>query len=423
MESAHCRSAGHNVRAFLFVSLIALLITAAAANATPSEGNSEIDRLVNDVCARQTVLLGEDGNHAGGATLTAKVELVRRLIDECGFNAVYFESSFHDFLDFQRQLDRGKASPEMLADAIGGLWSLTSEIDPLVASLYARAKSGSVSLAGLDPRPGSATSVFTRSAFAAELGAFLPEDRRKPCIAEIDRMTNGRYESNQQEIDAREPLHECAIELQQAVSAKGHAGQNTIAAALVGNFLRSTELWSGDWYNNREKAMYDNFVWFRSRHPYRKKIIVWCATVHAARDLSFLVSDRRTLGSQIHSRRKDKVVTIGFSALGGSHGRNPKSLTTLDPAPADSLEGRAFAGVKGEQVYRDIKQLKALGVIAARPLQYAKWNSTQWSDVVDGILVFREEYPVHSVRSARPQQIGAKEQHPSASPMAEPGPC
>jgi hypothetical protein len=37
--------------------------------------------------------------------------------------------------------------PPDAADAIGGLWSLTSEIDPLIASLFTKAQAGSVSLA------------------------------------------------------------------------------------------------------------------------------------------------------------------------------------------------------------------------------------------------------------------------------------
>ena len=40
-----------------------------------------------------------------------------------------------------------------------GLWSLTSEIDPLIASLFTKAQAGSVSLAGLDPQLGGATAV------------------------------------------------------------------------------------------------------------------------------------------------------------------------------------------------------------------------------------------------------------------------
>lgn len=58
----------------------------------------------------------------------------------------------------------------------------------------------------------------------------------------------------------------------------------------------------------------------------------------------------RTLGSLIYSLQKDKAATIGFSALGGSYGRNAGSIRTLATAPADSLENRAFAGAEGDRV-------------------------------------------------------------------------
>ncbi len=163
--------AGHEPRLPpAFLGLLAAAFTAAFAMPAevPAEADA-LDRLVADVCGRQTVLLGEDGNHGSGATLTAKVELVTRLIDECGFSVVYFESSIYDLLDFQRQLDRGSASPEMLADAIGGLWSLTSEIDPLIASLFTKAQAGSVSLAGLDPQLGGATAVYAKVRLPQEI--------------------------------------------------------------------------------------------------------------------------------------------------------------------------------------------------------------------------------------------------------------
>lgn len=379
--------------------------SAFAAAAAP-ENPGAMDRLIADVCSRQTVLLGEDGNHAGGATSMAKVELVTRLIEECGFNAVHFESSIYDFVDFQRQLDRGSASPEMLADAIGGLWSLTSETDPLIATLFAKAKSGSVMLAGLDPQLGSATSVYTKARLPRELTQYLTAPRRQECQLEIAMMTGWLYEDEQHVRDAPARLQACAAEIQQSITAQGPVVAKDVVALMAENFHRHSQRSTSDSYNPREQAMYDNYVWYRSHQPEHTKIIVWCATVHAAKDLSFLPADRQrqTLGSRIHELQKDGAATIGFSALGGSFGRNAKSVNTLAPAPADSLESRAFAGHQGDLVYLDHNQLQALGTISARALDYSKPNQAAWSDVVDGMLVLRQERPVHTVRSARPQQ-------------------
>ncbi|MEO7934687.1 MAG: erythromycin esterase family protein [Dokdonella sp.] len=376
----------------------------AAAGESPAKATSVLDRLLTDSCKKATVLLGEDGHHGSGKTLAVKVELVERLVNECGFNAVYFESSIYDFIDLQRQLDHRSASPEMLADAIGGLWSTTREIDPLIAFLYEKANTGKVYLAGLDPQLGSATSVYTKSALPEELGAFLADSRREQCSTAIKRMTNWSYDDDQQYLDARAELRDCAIEIQMAIARRGKSKANASAAHMNENFLRHIDLISDDSLNKRDKAMYDNFVWHRSQRPDRARIIVWCATVHAAKDVSLLGKDRRSLGSFIHSLQKNKAATIGFTALGGSYGRNKQITNALEPAASDSLESRAFEGTKDDIVYLDHEQLNALDTISARALDYAKPMTTDWAELVDGMIVLRNEQQPHFVRSARPQQ-------------------
>ena len=404
MESARYRSARRIARTLLLVSLIALPITGVAANAAPDGRDHELGRLVTEVCAKQTVLLGEDGHHGSGATLDVKVDLVKRLVDECGFNAVYFESSIYDFNDLQRQLDQRSASPEMLADSIGGIWSMTSETDPLIAFLFNKAKAGKVYLAGLDPQFGSATSVYTKSALPIEFGDFLTLPRRQQCVAEIERLSNWTYDDNQQYLDARAGLRECAVDIEKGISRQGKSERSAIAAIMVKNFRRHLDLSSGNSFNKRDKAMYDNFVWHQAHRPDRTKTIVWCATIHAAKNLSFLAPDRRPLGSFIHALQKDSAMAIGFTALGGSYGRNKQAPTSLEPVTPESLESRTFEGARDDVIYLDHKQLAALGTISARALDYAKPMKTDWTDVVDAMLVLRNEHPPHLVRKARPMQ-------------------
>ncbi|MBP7587105.1 MAG: hypothetical protein KBH14_06925 [Vicinamibacteria bacterium] len=217
-------------------------------------------------------------------------------------------------------------------------------------------------------------------------------------------MTGWLYEDEQQVRDAPARLQACAIDIQRSIAAQASIDANGTIEILAENFRRQLSLSADDSYNPREQAMYDNSLWYRTHLHKNTKSIVWCATVHAAKDLSFLDADRRTLGSLIYSLQKDKAATIGFSALGGSYGRNAGSIRTLATAPADSLENRAFAGAEGDRVYLDRQQLEALGEISARAIQYGQANRAPWADVVDGMLVLREEHPVHTVRQARPQQ-------------------
>src|ERR1700722_1542346 len=93
---------------------------------------AETDQVVRDLCGKSVAMLGESPLHGFGKTLEFKVELVRRLVDECHFNGFFIESGTYDFLNIQRRLKSGQEVTEsMLAAAIGGLWA-TREVQPLI---------------------------------------------------------------------------------------------------------------------------------------------------------------------------------------------------------------------------------------------------------------------------------------------------
>jgi len=175
-----------------------------------AESSVQLDSLVRDVCGKSVVMLGEEPHHGGGHTLEIKSELVQRLIERCGFNAIYFESGVYEFADLDRRLAAGTSAPKQVADAIGGLWSVSSVIDPLVGYLYAQASAGRIRLAGLDPQLGSATSGYEKTALVDDLTQGLNEPRRSACAEVISRRTNGHYDAEHPDDAAeRDRLVEC----------------------------------------------------------------------------------------------------------------------------------------------------------------------------------------------------------------------
>src|SRR5438045_7929684 len=83
------------------------------------------DRVVRDLWGKSVAMLGESPLHGFGKTLEFKVGLVRRLVDECHFNAFFIESGIYDFLNIQRRLKSGQEVTEpMVAAAIGGFGRL-----------------------------------------------------------------------------------------------------------------------------------------------------------------------------------------------------------------------------------------------------------------------------------------------------------
>lgn len=69
----------------------------------------------------------------------------------------------------------------------------------------------------------------------------------------------------------------------------------------------------------------------------------------------------------------------------------------LSVAPADSLEAQAFAGRESNTAYLSLHALRKLGSISSRPLG-SSFKTARWSEVLDGMLIFREEHSPDFIR-------------------------
>jgi erythromycin esterase-like protein len=128
--------------------------------------------------------------------------------------------------------------------------------------------------------------------------------------------------------------------------------------------------------------------------PAHSKVIVWTATVHAAKNLSGVPGEEKfvPLGSYIRREFKSDAFALGFSAYSGSYALGRQPVRTLAAAPANSLESRAFESGDSDTRYFDSSQIRKLGSIPARPLG-PDFKTANWDDILDGLVVFREERP------------------------------
>jgi erythromycin esterase-like protein len=140
--------------------------------------------------------------------------------------------------------------------------------------------------------------------------------------------------------------------------------------------------------------MYLNFQWLMARLPPHSKVIVWTATNHAAKDLSGVPGQERmvSLGSNIQKTFTDNAFVLGFTANSGSYALGRQPARQLSVAPSSSLEGQAFAGPALDTRYFNLSRLRAFGALQARPLG-ADFKIARWDQVLDGLVVFREERP------------------------------
>lgn len=385
-------------------SLPALLLVVFACQArTPDHGpfdnteSAEIDRLVRDVCRKEIVLLGEDASHGGGRTFEVKTEIVKRLVSRCGFDAVLFESQLYDLLDVEHAVADKTATSTQLAGAIGALWARAEESKPLFDFLYREAMAGRIRIAGIDPQVGGVMGEYSKRRLGSALVVPLTDVRREACRREIDTHNGWRYDDAHPFDDAaKQRLRGCIDNVRAALAVEGAGvapNNASETAAMAAAYSRYLDMALGGDGNQRDLGMYENIQWHRGRWPKGTKLIVWCATVHAAKALHGLATDMTPMGRHLHVAYGKRAAVIGFTALSGRFG-NPGAAgepNVLQPAEASGLEVVVLAGSDARLRYVDHKRLRRLGTIVSRPINYRKQHAAPWAKVLDGMIVLREE--------------------------------
>jgi erythromycin esterase-like protein len=373
------------------------LPSAAASPAAASPAAlTDTDRLIRDLCAKQIVVLGEANMHGGAATLEARVAIARRLIAECEFRTVFLESGMYDFLDLRHKRASGQpTTPEQLRSAVGLMMMGTArESEAWLTYLATATSAGSIELFGIQDSIHS-TAIYARRELAAALARHLPTASRSRCQAELERHTDWRYDdANPFSPEVRARLVGCVTEVEAALSRPTTIRERddaAMAASLHRLFDRAFVEDAVATSNSNDRSLYLNLQAQLVVHP-SPKSIVFCATVHGARQLP---GDRAAvvpLGAHLHEAYGDRMATIAFSAYAGRYAMYRRPISELPPAAADSIEGLAFAAASPGTVlrYLDRAALTALGPRAARPLTYQPVVAA-WDAIVDGLVVQREE--------------------------------
>ena len=95
--------------ALLLMFSLTLLTLHADGQASATTGTtSPADQVVHALCGEHVVLFGENPIHGFAETLEFKVQLVHRLVNECHFNALYFEAGTYDFIHIERVRSAGQ---------------------------------------------------------------------------------------------------------------------------------------------------------------------------------------------------------------------------------------------------------------------------------------------------------------------------
>jgi erythromycin esterase-like protein len=89
------------LRLIRLVALPGLLLMPSPAWAQQTDAGGLVVRVADAVCGKQVVILGELPSHGEARAFQAKAEIVQRLVEPCGFDALLFEAPMYDFVGFQ----------------------------------------------------------------------------------------------------------------------------------------------------------------------------------------------------------------------------------------------------------------------------------------------------------------------------------
>lgn len=383
------------------LSLTATLLTETARASSDTTVNAPvIDMVARTVCDRPIVMLGES-SHGDGKTITFKVKLTKKLINQCGFNAVYFEAGIYDFLDINNRIRAGQTvTPEMISASMGWIRNQYIEFAPLIPFLHQAAIDRSVTLGGLDDQLGARGAYYSNDQMLKDLSDELATDKQQICYAKLKQWVWYDFpEDNPYTIKDRPPIERCLTEIETAIKNKENKQffEGKSQLAMIASFRRVLGRGFIDpktYAPKRDRSMFLNFERLKGQLPADSKTIIWSVNAHVAREPSTAQAFQhgRNLGAYIAEKYGNQAFTLGFSSAGGSYRWSRGIDKPVPIATARSLEYRAFEGTDTAASYLNHNRLTEIGAAPSTLFKHLL-STDDWSSVFDGIVVFREEHP------------------------------
>jgi erythromycin esterase-like protein len=387
--------------------LIALFCLVTHAQSVPVKPGDEdaLTAATQGLCHSQIAMLGESAAHGDGHTLAFKVGLVERLVDQCGFDSVFFEASHYEFINLNRRLRMGRdLTAGEIFSAVGGLWKFNQEFQSLPPFLLAKAQSGQVFLGGIDDQLGEMGQDYANIGMVTELTNLLPQQQRQACsIALHKRIYNDYSEASPYSKSDRAQIETCLSEMHLANAAKkttdreGRRERQEMLSAAQ-RWIRRDFSSDAEYMVSRDRSMFQDFGWLLRQQPMRHKVIIWAATVHIAKqgDPAWADHTGTNFGSFVHQKYGSRAFSLGFSGFTGSYREPGHGVREMPPAPLDSVEAQACHGNNSEAIYVSSAQLAATGTVPGAFFRHS-YQTLPWSAFLDGVVVFREEHaPSHA---------------------------
>ncbi|MFL5384994.1 MAG: erythromycin esterase family protein [Longimicrobiaceae bacterium] len=395
------------------------------ANAHPIRSLDVADRDFSDlqplkaaIGSARVVLLGEQ-SHGDGTTFLAKARLIAFLHQEMGFDVLAWESGLWGVHRAWEHVQAGEAALPASRRGIFSIWTRSEQVLPTLD--YVQETVGTahpLELAGFDNQESGSLARdslhLLMERFARRIGSPVPDDPEwAAAAATLQHLAQtGDFETKPFPME-QERLLRLLAALRADAAAKAETDPDarfwTQALASLASFAQMQWAMQPGKVNGQDDSVRDaqmarNLVWLANVGYPGKKIIVWAASSHIARDVLQLRTPAGQqlyavwdvhMGGEAYRTLGTEMYAIGFTAGTGTAARIGLPAGELDPARPGSLEAR-FQEAGLVNAFVDFRSRPAGGDwlkdVYARPFGYLDLTG-DWTRVLDGMVYTRDMTP------------------------------